>query len=767
MATPSHCTPPCVRRWPALVTLLLACVLAGAGAAPPAGAVELGISDSDAPTVVEPFWDGLGVTRARVVVPYDVATTAGAAGTQRRESFESYRANASAKGVGVLVVFGPSADIRAPVTNDPVAPSADEFAAAFAAFRDRYPDATTIAPWNEPNNRDTSGYPLGSNPQLAADYWLRAKAICPAGCTLVAGDFAGIPGDDAYVDAYQARLGGAIPDVWAFHAHSDVNRFQVVGASDARVTRYYLSKLQGPWAGARIWIDEVGARFRDASGLVWSDASQRDSTSLLLGLATLDPRIDAIYYYNYSNQCATPGGCAVQDRGLVSPSPFDGQPPAYDAANRRRAAYDVIANRGPLILPVAALPPAVTIDQPAQGAALRTATPLFAGRAATTINSEPVVTLQLFSGAGDTQSSTPLQVPAAAVADGRWSLTPAPLPDGIYTASARQAGNPGTTGISEDLVFTIDTVAPTSAITSGPGAVSGAHSQEIAFAASEPGVTFRCSVDRRPARPCSSPVQLSHLKLGEHSFGIRAQDAAGNVQRVPTRVRWRVVSLATALVPRLAGMPHVLAGGLPLAAACADRCRVTARLDLPRRRGGLLARTAVVRKRAGTFALRLRPRGAAAMTLGALAATKPRLTLVLRARGSDPVTVTRTVTLLRDGALAAVAARGLPLTVACSSACSSRGGLWAAEALAHRLGAQGTPVAGGREGLPRGTRYVSLGAARGARRGAGARDLTIPVGRVPRSRLPRLASATVRVAVVANGPGTPDRAFSLPLGLPR
>ena len=98
-----------------------------------------------------------------------------------------------------------------------------------------------------------------------------------------------------------------MPDVWAFHAYSDVNRFQVVGASDAPVTRYYLSKLQGPWAGARIWIDEVGARYRDASGLVWGDASQRDAAGLLLGLATLDPRIDAIYYYNYSNSCATRG----------------------------------------------------------------------------------------------------------------------------------------------------------------------------------------------------------------------------------------------------------------------------------------------------------------------------------------------------------------------------------------------------------------------------------------------------------------------------
>ena len=139
--------------------LLLCALLLALGllsAAPGAQAVELGISDSDAPTVTEPFWAGLGVARARVVVPYDVATTNGAEGTDRRASFERYLDNAASAGVSVLVVFAPSQDVRAPGTNDPVAPSADEFAAAFAAFRASYPQVTTIAPWNEPNNRDTS-----------------------------------------------------------------------------------------------------------------------------------------------------------------------------------------------------------------------------------------------------------------------------------------------------------------------------------------------------------------------------------------------------------------------------------------------------------------------------------------------------------------------------------------------------------------------------------------------------------------------------------
>lgn len=749
--------------------LLLACLLAAAAlSAAPAGAVELGISDSDAPTTAEPFWAGLGVTRARIVVPYDIATTSGDAGLARRDNFERYLANARAAGVSVLVVFAPSQDVRAPGTGDPIAPSADEFAAGFAAFRARYPDVTTIAPWNEPNNRDTSSYALGSQPQLAADYWLRAKQLCPSACTLLAGDFAGIPGDDAYVDAYQAELAanGAVPGVWAFHAYTDVNRFQVVGASDAPVTRYYLSKLQGPWAGARVWIDEVGARYRDASGLIWGDASQRDAAGLLLGLATLDPRIDAIYYFNYSNQCGSAAGCAVQDRGLVSPAPLDGDAPDYDAANRRRAAYDVIAARGPVVLPVAALPPAVTIDAPAQGAALRTATPTFSGRAATTVNSDPAVTLRLFPGASDTESSAPAQTLTAPVAAGRWSVAAGALADGVYTARAAQAGNPGTTGISQDVVFTVDTVAPVTTFVQGPGVVSGAHTQVLEFAASEPGVTFTCARDGRRSKPCASPVTLRHLRLGRHVFAVRARDAAGNPERTPARLRWQVVSLVRALAPRLAGIGPVLSGGLPVAAACEDRCRVSARLDV--RGVGTLARADVRRPRAGAFGLRLRPRGRAAAALAARSSATATLTLALRARGAgSAVVVRRPVALVRAGALRKLAKHSLPATLACSSACSARARLWVGAALAHRLRARGTATPGGRDGLPRGTRYVSLAFASGERAAAGGLDLALLAGLAPRARLAKLPSAAVRVTALAGGPGTDARALSLPLLLPR
>src|SRR5262249_26176537 len=162
---------------------------------------------------------------------------------------------------------------------------------------------------------------------------------------------------------------------------------------------------------------------------------------------------------------------AIQDRGLVSPNPFNGQPPDDDAANRPRGAYQVIANRGPVIVPAAPVPPVVAITSPGQSAFLKTHTPLFSGSAAVGGRAQGRATRQLFRGTGATESTVATQTLTAPVAatGGAWSvLATAPLPDGTYTAEASQVGNPSSAGISQDIVFTIDTVKPTAAITGGP-----------------------------------------------------------------------------------------------------------------------------------------------------------------------------------------------------------------------------------------------------------------------------------------------------------
>lgn len=61
----------------------------------------------------------------------------------------------------------------------------------------------------------------------------------------------------------------------------------------------------------------------------------------------------------------------------------------------------------------------------------------------------------------------------------------------------------------------------------------------FAFKSSEEGSTFRCRLDRAPARPCRSP-RAYRLRPGRHRFGVFAIDRAGNRDPSPALVRLRV-----------------------------------------------------------------------------------------------------------------------------------------------------------------------------------------------------------------------------------
>jgi len=61
----------------------------------------------------------------------------------------------------------------------------------------------------------------------------------------------------------------------------------------------------------------------------------------------------------------------------------------------------------------------------------------------------------------------------------------------------------------------------------------------FAFSASEPGASFRCRLDRKPARPCQSP-RAYRVSRGRHSFRVFAIDAAGNRDSSPALFSFRV-----------------------------------------------------------------------------------------------------------------------------------------------------------------------------------------------------------------------------------
>ena len=108
--------------------------------------------------------------------------------------------------------------------------------------------------------------------------------------------------------------------------------------------------------------------------------------------------------------------------------------------------------------------------------------------------------------------------------------TPAALADGPHTFEVRAtdaAGNVDPTPASR--AFTVDTVAPVTSITGGPDGPTNDNTPTFTFVSSEPGSTFECGFNGAFSE-CTSPYTSDGIGDGEHTFQVRAQDAAGNVE---------------------------------------------------------------------------------------------------------------------------------------------------------------------------------------------------------------------------------------------
>ena len=120
--------------------------------------------------------------------------------------------------------------------------------------------------------------------------------------------------------------------------------------------------------------------------------------------------------------------------------------------------------------------------------------------------------------------------------DGSGSFSTPHLRDGRHRFSVQAIDGPDQ---SEVLVryFTVDTIAPTASISSGPrdGSASSDSSPSFGFAASEPGSSFRCRLDEHAFVPCTSPRSLGPLVDGHHAFAVRAIDRAGNAGPAASR----------------------------------------------------------------------------------------------------------------------------------------------------------------------------------------------------------------------------------------
>ncbi len=124
----------------------------------------------------------------------------------------------------------------------------------------------------------------------------------------------------------------------------------------------------------------------------------------------------------------------------------------------------------------------------------------------------------------------------------------ASLADGPHSFQVRaidNAGNPDPDPAT--VIWTIDTVAPNTQITTKPAAVTSATAAELGFSGSDPGgsgvTSFECRLDSSAPgawAPCTNPRQHTDLGEGNHLFEVRSIDKAGNVDGEPASHAWEI-----------------------------------------------------------------------------------------------------------------------------------------------------------------------------------------------------------------------------------
>jgi hypothetical protein len=119
-------------------------------------------------------------------------------------------------------------------------------------------------------------------------------------------------------------------------------------------------------------------------------------------------------------------------------------------------------------------------------------------------------------------------------------LTTAALADGSHTFAVEAVDASNRTSNPTQYTWTIDTVAPPApSITSKPAAVVASGNASFGFNDTQAGVAFECQLDGSAFASCTSPAAYSGLATGQHTFAVRARDAAGNASTA-TSYSWRI-----------------------------------------------------------------------------------------------------------------------------------------------------------------------------------------------------------------------------------
>ena len=119
---------------------------------------------------------------------------------------------------------------------------------------------------------------------------------------------------------------------------------------------------------------------------------------------------------------------------------------------------------------------------------------------------------------------------------------PGPLSEGGHSFRVRATGINGV-GLPTTYSWVVDLTAPTASLTAKPANPSPGKSVSFRYASSEGNSKFECRlspVEASFAACNTQPKTYSNLADGDYEFIVRAVDAAGNVQALPTTYPWTV-----------------------------------------------------------------------------------------------------------------------------------------------------------------------------------------------------------------------------------
>jgi hypothetical protein len=273
---------------------------APAGARAP-GYLKIGIGDESPATFADPRFRWLGMSIARVAVPFDaVAHPVEIAGAAR------WLQAAQAAGVRPLIVFDHSSQRPAWL------PSVSWYTHEVRVFVHRFPQVHDYTAWNEENH---SAEPTSRNPGRAAAYFNALTRTCHL-CTVVAADVLDEPNMLGWLKGFLRYA--YHPHVWGLHNYFDLNH------GGHRNTSALLALTHG-----EVWFTETGGdvwRYDRVSHtfVIRGQAFATRAADRLLSLAALSPRVRRIYYYHWRipttlTQARRRPGSVTWDSGLINP----------------------------------------------------------------------------------------------------------------------------------------------------------------------------------------------------------------------------------------------------------------------------------------------------------------------------------------------------------------------------------------------------------------------------------------------------------------